>query len=657
MHSLDWIVMTLPMIICLGIAFYSVRYIRSVADFMAGGRNAGRYLLCTARSQQGTGAVVFVAMFQQFASAGFTVNWWYSVLFPIQIIIATSGFVAYRYRQTRAMTLAQFFEMRYSRQFRIFAGGLAFFAGLLNFGIIPIVGARFMVYFMQLPPVMQVLGWGVPTHLMLMAIFLSLCVLTTTFGGQITVLLTDTSEGMFSQIFFVLIGIALFLTFFHWADTKAMLLDTKPGMSFVNPFDSFSLKDFNIWFVVIMIYFNITGIMVWQNSHAFNSSGATPHESRMGNIIGNWRGFAAGAMTTLLVACAMTYMHSEAGKAIVQDAMAKITDPGIRMQMEIPLALAHILPAGVKGMLLAICLMGIISGDGIHLHSWSSIFVQDVVMPLRKKPLSPKQHVSLLRWAIVGVALFAFIFGAFFPLIEFVSIWFMITGSLFSGAGAAIMGGLYWKRGTTAGAWTGLTVGLVLALSGICIRLYYQYVLGHEFFISGINVAFIANFCSLLSYVVVSLLTCKQAHNMDKLLHRGQYAVAEISEDKTYTRKINWYSRLIGIDKDFSRADRWVAGGIFSYQTIFAGIFVVGSLVYLVHPWSNAIWADYWFITGICLPMLIGIVTTVWFTIGCTRDMRVFFKRLKIEKIDAQDNGSVHHEEDDKVPELAATPK
>jgi len=41
------------------------------------------------------------------------------------------------------MTLAQFFEVRYSKAFRLFTGGLAFLAGIANFGIIPAVGARF----------------------------------------------------------------------------------------------------------------------------------------------------------------------------------------------------------------------------------------------------------------------------------------------------------------------------------------------------------------------------------------------------------------------------------------------------------------------------------------------------------------------------------
>ncbi len=235
MHIVDWLIMILPLTICAVIALYSRRFVRSVADFMAGGRNAGRFLICTARSEQGAGAVVFVAVFQMFAISGFTLSWWGQLSVPVSLLIAISGFVIYRYRQTRALTLGQFFEMRYSRNFRLFAGGLAFFAGLINFGVIPVIGARFMTNFLGLPHTVSVLGWQIQTYLLLMALFLTICVIMTTFGGQIAVLLTDCAEGMFTQIFYSVIAVALVVFFFSWTETRAVLLDTAPGYHFIFP--------------------------------------------------------------------------------------------------------------------------------------------------------------------------------------------------------------------------------------------------------------------------------------------------------------------------------------------------------------------------------------------------------------------------------------
>ncbi len=648
MHIVDWLIMILPLVICAGIALYSRRFVRSVADFMAGGRNAGRFLICTARSEQGAGAVVFVAAFQVFAVGGFTLSWWGQLSVPVSLLIAISGFVIYRYRQTRALTLGQFFEMRYSRNFRLFAGGLAFFAGLINFGIIPVIGSRFMVNFLGLPQAVLILGWQVQTYLLLMAFFLTICVVVTTFGGQIAVLLTDCAEGMFTQIFYAVIAITLVVFFFSWVETRAVLLDTAPGKSLVNPFDSFSLKDFNIWFVLMGIFVSTYSTMAWQNSHAFNASGATPHEARMGMILGRWRGFAGSVMITLLAVCALTYLHSATGSAVVQADLNKITDPSTVDQMRIPVALSHMLPVGLKGMLLSICLMGIIAGDGIHLHSWSSIFIQDVVVPMRKKPFSLKQHLLLLRLAIVGVAVFVFIFGAIFPQTEYVTIWFQITMAVFTGgAGAAIIGGLYWKRGTTAGAWVGFLTGSGLSVGGIITRIYFQRVLGYEFILNGMQIGFIACLAAVTLYIIVSLLTCKKPHNMDKLLHKGAYAVEpEGDVDDLIPAKINWLNRILGMDDQFSRSDRWITLGIFWWSITWFLVFVAGSIAYLVHPWSSAVWADFWFVQAICMPLAIGVATTVWFTIGCFHDLRVFFRRLHEEKIDLHDDGVVENSDD-----------
>ena len=678
MHWIDWLVMTLPLIICAAIAIYTRRYVRSVADFMAGGRGAGRFLICAARSEQGSGAAVFVASFQAFMVSGFITSWWGQLSVPVGLLIMVTGFVIYRYRQTRAMTLGQFFEMRYSRKFRLFAGILGLMAGLINFGIIPAVGAHFMVAFLGWPQTVSLLGLNVPTYLLLMGLFLTLCVVMTTTAGQVSVLLTDCAEGMFSQLFYTIIGIVLLVMVFKWSITKPILLNTEPGKSLVNPFDAYKHTDFNLTYVLIGIFGGTYRCIAWQNSHAFNSSAANPHEARMGSILGRWRGFAVWTMVTLLSVCAMTFFKTH--YAEIQEKLSYISDPSIRSQMESPTALTMMLPTGIKGMLLSICLMGIIAGDGIHLHSWGSIFIQDVLMPFRKKPFTPQQHILLLRLSIVGVAAWAFLFGWMVPQIKYVQYWWGITEAIFvSGAGVAIIGGLYWSRGTKLGAWAALITGSTLAFSGLMVQMYHERVLNHpwivripivdyEFNLNVPWICFLVALTAISCYTVFSLLGGKQRHNMDRLLHRGAYAVEPESEvdaaakglaaseepeaikfvpGELTAKRPNWLYRLVtfGIDEQFSRSDRWITIGITLWSMAWFAVVAIGTLVYFIHPWSNEVWATYWLWASVYLPLVIGTVTTVWFTIGCWHDMRVFFRRLREERVDVHDDGTVSDED------------
>ena len=74
-----------------------------------------------------------VAMFEAYYKAGFSIAWWEMITYSVILLVALSGWVVYRYRQTRALTLAQLLEIRYSRRFRIFAGIVMFISGLLNY--------------------------------------------------------------------------------------------------------------------------------------------------------------------------------------------------------------------------------------------------------------------------------------------------------------------------------------------------------------------------------------------------------------------------------------------------------------------------------------------------------------------------------------------
>ncbi|MCX6935665.1 MAG: hypothetical protein NTZ01_05690 [Verrucomicrobia bacterium] len=295
-----------------------------------------------------------------------------------------------------------------------------------------------------------------------MALLLGITLALTLSGGLITLMITNCLEGIISMVLFLVI-IAALLMMFSWTEISQVLAAQPPGQSLLNPFDSMGLKDFNIWYVLMGLFGTVYRMMAWQNQGAYTTAAVTAHESRMGGIMASWKGLGNGAVITLLAVCAMTYLaHSDFAvqSTAVKTEVSQISEPQLQAQMTLPIAVVHMLPMGIKGLLCIILLMGVFGGDGTHLLSWGSLFIQDVVVPLRKKPFTPETHIHLLRWSMVGVALFAFLFGCFFKQTEYVVMWWIVTEALYiGGAGAAIIGGLYWKRGTTAGAWAGLLTG------------------------------------------------------------------------------------------------------------------------------------------------------------------------------------------------------
>jgi SSS family solute:Na+ symporter len=148
---LDLGVMGVPLAIVLAVTVGMRRYMRSVADFLAASRCAGRYLICTASAETGAGVMIMISTLEVFSRTGFSLRFWDSITSVIFFFFGLVGLITYRFRETRALTFHQFFELRYSRGVRVFASFLNVFSGLFNFGLQPAVGARFFVYFCGCP--------------------------------------------------------------------------------------------------------------------------------------------------------------------------------------------------------------------------------------------------------------------------------------------------------------------------------------------------------------------------------------------------------------------------------------------------------------------------------------------------------------------------
>ena len=94
-----------------------------------------------------------------------------------------------------------------------------------------------------------------------------------------------------------------------------------------------------------------------------------------------------------------------------------------------------------------------------QIHSMSAVWTVDIHQRYIQKNLTERQLVWVGRWAILVFSAIAYVMTQF-------NLGLLVTIGLVATAGTAqlivpVLGALYWKRSTTAGAWAGLLVGVI----------------------------------------------------------------------------------------------------------------------------------------------------------------------------------------------------
>jgi len=666
LSPLDYAIIAMPIVVAIIVTIYVQRYTRSVADYLAAGRTAGRYLIATARMEMGISAAAVVGSMEVFSKTGFSLNIWGSFTGFCLFLVAMSGVITYRFRETRSMTFHQFFEVRFSKRLRVFVTIINVISSMFTMGIGPLVTAQFFVYFLGMSPVTHVGSLAVPTFALIMIAITTASLYFAFAGGQLTIMTTDAIEGVISSILYLVVAFSI-LALFSYKQMGEALSTGTPGMSYLDPFDISKRPDFNYGFIILgwamTIYY-------WRGNAwnaGFAASAKNAHEGQMAVVLGTWRGMASSAMGGLIGLGAFTLMHNPAFAEHAESIRTALLhsigdgDAQMRTRLLLPTALGVLLPAGVKGALCAVLLMGVIAGGAAGLHGFSAGLVQDMVLPLVKRQMEPRRQVLVLRLTALAIAIYTVVFGLFFHIPDYLVMVTQLMSAIYlAGVGAVVWGGLYWRRSTTQGAWASITAGAVLSSGTMILQQFWSrlapglaHMIGPGSLANSILAdtskmpvnsqilsASIMGICLAL-FVVVSLLTCRQPYDLDKLLHRGRYQMP--GEEKVAMAKGFKLSRLAGINENFTPGDRRLA-----YFTLFWGLTptFINLLVVIWNisfgRWTLGQWWAWFYFWNVGIPIVGGVLTSIWFTWGVSRDLRSLFRDLRVEQIDASDDGQVH---------------
>ena len=760
-----WLAVAAPACAVCALAFSCRRYVRSVSDFLVAGRCAGRYVLLSGSMMGSLSVITLVAGVETGYTSGWAYSFWNDLLMPLSAMLSLYGWIYYRFRETRAMSAGQFFEMRYGKGLRRLAAVMRGTADLLGNCIGPAVAVRFFIYLLGIPHAFSVFGVRLRTFPVLLAACLALALAVILAGGRISLLVTDAVQGLVSYPVFVAV-VAYVLCRFSWqGEIAPVMADRVPGESFLDPYDISRLRDFNLFVLVVACYRMVVGGEWVGNGYATVAKSA--HEGKMSALlssVGFGLAFFMPFVLTCAVLCTMNHAHyapearviraelcarvaeelveDPAVQAAVAEAAAALperrhvigADPplsraanldtptldavrgalssgmdgasanrlyqGFRttyLQQMLPVAMRTVFPRWLSALLVALCVLLVLSTDDTRIFDIATTWTQDFILPFFKRAPPPRLHLAVFKCVVVAVGCCFWLGSCLFEQLDYINMFVTIACSMwFTGAGAVVTLGLYWRRGTAAGAYAALLSAAAISLCGVFVQRGWAatvlpWLAAHgldgavrhaleaasapfdpwirwtvsdaewavKFPVNSVELSFFAMLVALLLYVAVSLLTCRRPFDLDRMLHRnaGPAAAPRNGGAAAAPRPgaAHFARRLVGITPEYTRADRAVAWFVFAKSVVygFFGAFVAVAVCAKAFHWGTRQWAAKFFVTGVAVPVALGLLTSVWFSWGTARDLRRLFRDLETRVRDDRDNGMVEKDAP-KAPRPAA---
>ena len=447
-RTIDWIIVSVYICIPVVIGVIVKKYIRQLSDFIVAGRSLKLFIAIASLTGTELGLVTVMYNSELGFKHGFSA-FHVGIIETVCILaIGLTGFIIYKLRQLRIMTIPEFYGMRFGRKVRIVGGIILALGGILNMGLFLQAGARFM---------MGVTGYSNPAGLKLfMSVMLIMVLIYTVMGGMVSVVLNDFMQFIVLSIG-MLIGSYYAITKIGW-DNLFKAPNTVDNISWFNPVAEGS--GFGMIYVIFMVVLTFSAGALWQSGTLRALSAKTPKIAKQLYAWSSISYLARRVIPMLWGICAFIFV-SQTPKLL----SAFQGPDALNSQFGMPVFIAKVLPSGLLGLIAAGMFAAFMSTHDSYLLSWSSVITQDIVAPLKKDKLSDKTRLLITRISIVCIGLFLLMWGLWFE--APVSLWnyMAVTGTIYlAGAFTVIVAGLYWKKASTTGATIALYAGLIAIL-------------------------------------------------------------------------------------------------------------------------------------------------------------------------------------------------
>jgi solute:Na+ symporter, SSS family len=419
--ALDWVILVIYVGATLAAGIYGRKFVGGITDFLVAGRELGTFIGIATLAATEIGTITFMYYAELGYKTGYASFVNGLIAGVVMIVIGRTGFVVSKLRELRLMTVPEFFEAKFSRKLRVFTGVLVAAGGILNMGVFLKVEGTFLA----------IISGISLDHIK--------AVMT-----AMSIVITD-----FIQFVALSIGTILVTVWaVHAAGMQRMYESVRANMG-IGGFSPIASADYGWAYIVFQVLVWLAIHTCWQTTAMRTFSTRSPEVSKR---VFSWAGFI------FLGRGMMPMMWGIAALALL--------GPKQNSLEAMPRMLATILPSGVLGLVVAGMLAATMSVNSSYLLGWSSIIAQDIIRPLRRRPLSSRQQVVLNRVANLFVSLFVMFWGLWYTLPGPTYFYLNMTASIYlSGTLVAVVAGLFWSRATTLGGYCAMGGGAVATIA------------------------------------------------------------------------------------------------------------------------------------------------------------------------------------------------
>lgn len=452
--AVDGGIIVLYLALSLLIGVFVRRYARDMTSYIGADRKIGTWLGVATMLGTEMGLVTVMYSAQKGFTGGFAAFHIALIAGIATLIIGATGFIVGPLRRAEVLTIPEYYEKRFSRRVRVLGGAILAFGGILNMGLFLKVGSQFIVGITGL----SAEGWALPA---VMVCLLTLVVIYTALGGMISVILTDYVQFVILS-FGILLTTVLAITKLGWG-TIFETTQTVLGDAGFNPMveESGFGWSYVLWMFVTA---GLVGCAIWptavSRALAMESEKAVKRQYMISSI-----SFTIRFMIPYFWGiCALVFIHATPEGADLKALFFPPEGseaPPVDNLYALPIFLGRLLPPVLIGIITAAMIAAFMSTHDSYFLCWSSVITQDVVAPLRgKRGLSEAGRIKLTRTLIFALGAYVLYWGLFYEGKDDIWDYMAVTGAIyFNGAIAVLIGGIYWKGASRAGAMAALIAG------------------------------------------------------------------------------------------------------------------------------------------------------------------------------------------------------